>query len=268
MYILNNALKNIGRNKGRNILLMFIILAVIMASAISITINTTTGAIINDYKNRFGSEVSIDLDIEKLIGSSGSQSTQIELITKEQQYSFAESEFLRESIFTGSISVSPVGLKAVDEAEGVGSIISSDEGIDASDFKIPTTVIKGFSETDADDFEKGLRRIVEGKMFADDGECVISKQFAELNGLDVGDEITVETSVTGDDNTLTLKISGIFEDNTMLGVETLFKSALTNRNNEILVDTEDLFGMPLFESAGSLSVKYYLKDPSMLEAFK
>lgn len=50
MYILGNAVKNIGRNKGRNILMMVIIFAVILATAVSIIINTTTDAIISDWE--------------------------------------------------------------------------------------------------------------------------------------------------------------------------------------------------------------------------
>jgi len=59
MYILENAFLNIVKNKGRNILLGVIIFAVIATTVIGMAIYNTSASIIEDYKTRFGSEVSI-----------------------------------------------------------------------------------------------------------------------------------------------------------------------------------------------------------------
>lgn len=67
MYVIQNAIKNVGRNKGRNILMAVIIFAIMLTTAVSIIINTTTGTIIEDYKSRFGSEVNITFDTNQTI---------------------------------------------------------------------------------------------------------------------------------------------------------------------------------------------------------
>ena len=66
MYILQNAWKNIGRNKGRNILMAVIILAIIATSGVALIINSTASGIIDNYRQRFGSEVTISPNIEML----------------------------------------------------------------------------------------------------------------------------------------------------------------------------------------------------------
>ena len=66
MYILQNALQNIGRNKGRNILVGLVLLAIIATTVICLVITNTTEAIIADYKTRFGAEVFLSPDIARL----------------------------------------------------------------------------------------------------------------------------------------------------------------------------------------------------------
>ena len=63
-------LENIGRNKGRNILMGIIILVTITVSIVSLCINNTTTSIIDDYKSRFGSEVTIIPDMTKVMSMS------------------------------------------------------------------------------------------------------------------------------------------------------------------------------------------------------
>ena len=59
MYILKNAFKNLCRNKGRNFLVGIILFLIILGISVSIIINTTTNAIIDNYKQRFGCNVLI-----------------------------------------------------------------------------------------------------------------------------------------------------------------------------------------------------------------
>jgi len=66
MYILQNALQNIGRNRGRNILIGLVMLAIIATTVICLVITNTAEAIINDYKTRFGAEVFLSPDIARL----------------------------------------------------------------------------------------------------------------------------------------------------------------------------------------------------------
>ena len=95
MYILINAIKNLGRNKGRNALMAIIIFAIILAAAVSIIINTTTSAIIADHKARFGSEVSISANFDKLrdpeVGAA------YEPLTQAQRVEYGRSEYLQKT---------------------------------------------------------------------------------------------------------------------------------------------------------------------------
>ena len=59
MYILQNALKNLVRNKGRNLMIGAIIFVIILTTVVSLIINNTSSAVIEDYKERFASEVRI-----------------------------------------------------------------------------------------------------------------------------------------------------------------------------------------------------------------
>ena len=79
MYIFKNAMKNIYRNKGRNILIGIIILGIIVSTVVAFSINTTTDEIIKDYKNRFGSEVTLAPDMEKLMNQSEDKTGKIAL---------------------------------------------------------------------------------------------------------------------------------------------------------------------------------------------
>jgi putative ABC transport system permease protein len=94
---------------------------------------------------------------------------------------------------------------------------------------------------------------------------MISKQFAELNKLKVGDNLDIVR--TGNNKELTLKIVGIFEDNTMLGAENnqyMQKNPVLNRNNEILtgIDTVKEFG------ASYVDASFFLNSPDDLSAFE
>lgn len=61
MYIIKNAFINLFRNRGRNVMMGIIIFVVIVLSGTSIIIHSASNAIIDDYKNRFGSEVSLNV---------------------------------------------------------------------------------------------------------------------------------------------------------------------------------------------------------------
>ena len=140
MYILQNALKNVARNRGRNILTGSIILAVIVTTVISLIINTASGAIIEDYKARFGTKVFINPDTSRVSVMSGQKSEQT--VPLPVVYAaIAGSDCLMSadlSCRVPSISDSLVGLG---ENSGGGAIpVSSDGGSFA---KSPTMNVHG-----------------------------------------------------------------------------------------------------------------------------
>lgn len=98
MYLIVNAIKNPGRNKGRNLLIAAIILLLVVSATLCMVINTTTGSILSDYKNRFGADVSIDRDYEKI-----QKSGQKELLdpTNRRLVSFGKSNYLQKANYEG-----------------------------------------------------------------------------------------------------------------------------------------------------------------------
>lgn len=269
MYILKNAIKNIFRNKGRNILVAVILFAVILTTVVSIIINTTTREIIDDYKTRFGTEVSIALDYRNLPeGGAG-----FEELTLEKQMEFSESDLLANTIFMASI---PLRLM---EMEAVPGSVPDDafmlEG--ASSENIPNAMLDGSSmEALSGDFESGDRTLINGEIYTNLNEVIISQQLAEQNGLKVGDSFDVKgvgNLQGGDSSIIRLTITGIFEDLTMLAFENnpdIQYASMGNRNNQILTSFETVTQPALIspEMRTPFSVIFVLKDASMLDAFK
>lgn len=256
MYILKNAFKNLTRNKGRNLLIGFITLAIIIAVSASIVINTTVESITKDYKTRFGAEVSLYFDYEK-----SKQYSNLQNPTAELTMDIGKSELLQKTNYEATITVVLNELKALDEDAMGDNSISSSLGND----RLSTNArVKAYST--AEEFTNGKREIIEGRMFENKDECVISEEFAKLNGLSVGDKITVTNDNKKSLMPHALTICGIYADNTA-NMSPAFRHPLLNRGNEIVVSIETAFGMELFDDKGDLSATYFLKEPGLLEAF-
>lgn len=257
MYILKNAFKNLGRNKGRNLLVGLITLAIIIAVSASIVINTTVDSITKDYKTRFGAEVSLYFDYQK-----STQYSNLRHPTAEQKMDIGKSDLLQRTQYEATISVVLDELKALDgDATGNNSISSNFGGEQLS----MNARIKAYSS--AEEFDNGKRQIIEGRMFEKGNECIISKELAKLNGLSVGDKITVTNDDKDSLKPHTLVICGIYADNTA-NVSPAFKHPLLNRGNEIVTSIDTAFGMDLYDLKGELNATYFLKEPGLLDAFE
>ncbi|MGB8452649.1 MAG: ABC transporter permease [Anaerocolumna sp.] len=264
MYIIQNALINVVRNRGRNILLGIIIFAIITTTVITLCINNTASGIIDDYKTRFGSEVTISPDMQKVMKSGTSL---IPRISPEQRKSFAESEYIKEYKLTANAGICGKNIKAVDEGEGSGSKTTGIAGGE-SGFINPTMQLLG---NQFDDFQKGLREITDGKMPENDNECIVSRELAELNNLSVGDVIEVTASLYTDDIvirnvTYTLTVTGIYFDATE--EYGMFVNPYLNRRNEILTTFETVINVAEADENGlTVGSRYFLKNPDLLAEF-
>lgn len=273
VYIIANAVKNIGRNKGRNFLMVFIVFTIILTTTVSIIINTTTSAIIKDYKARFGSEVSISADSAKLQNRKTAEN--FKQLTAQQQISFGESDLLQSSNLSATIDISPRKLLSMSESERDNLISSFLSGATRADgTKMPEVVamkakIIATDNTEVNnDFKSGTRKINSGKMYENLNECIVSEQYANLNNITVGDTIEVDSIYKDDPMTHSLTVTGIFMDNTMLGTDPDEITAMLNRNNEILTNFETAIGMEMFNEFGKVSAQYFLKDPAQLPAYE
>lgn len=271
MYMISNAIKNIGRNKGRNILLAMILFVIIFTASVAITINSATSSIIDDYKSRFGSEVFLLLDSTKLKAGENPRN-----ITQKEYLSFGESDHLQKKVFTGYNSLVITNGKGVGEEESNGEVQmdSAGEG-EAKITAQPNMILMGYSDQNInDEFANGLRKIVEGKMASNNGEVIVSEKLASLNKWKVGSKIDMKTFTPKNVKLAvsdTVTISGIYRNN---NTELQSYSAATNRNNEVITTLDIFMALKVnqAENPGAeqpyLSATYYLKDPKKLEAFQ
>ena len=281
MYILNNALKNLFRNKGRNVLLA-IIIAVLSCTAAAIIINSTSDGIIEDYKNKFGSEVFIQANQEKQnqLLSSGKYDPSDFNISNDVYEKLAQSEHIKNAVMSSSFRGFSETIKSLDQQEDAPTDTGDMNVIGigpngnqiSSNSKIPNlNILGGLTDAGAKEFENETRRIIEGKFAENDGEAVISQEFAELNNLNVGDVMQIKNlSDIENSATLDLTVSGIYFD----GVESEdygFKHPMLNRKNEIITTYNTLknYNDEVKKDSDVIAIdaKYYLKSPELVDAF-
>lgn len=274
MYIIQNALKNLARNKGRNLLVGIITFFLILSTTVALAINSTTNEIIKDYKTRFGSKISFQVDFDRLMAENANNQDgnmsfpTAPTITSEQYIQFADSEYLKTYQMDMLARIGIPKLEPVGGRKG-GAAFYGEDGEEQAALSYDAKLL-AYSGTDSlPDFTDGLRKIVEGDMFTKSNECLISTDFANLNSLTVGDSFSV-TEVMGRKE-VTLTISGIYADatqatpNTVEGVISL-DGASANRRNEILVNMgtmEQCFDVKNF----TVHAEYELKSPEYLNAF-
>lgn len=308
MYILQNALKNLVRNKGRNTLIGAIIFAIILTTVVALIINNTASAVIEDYKGRFGSEVLITPNMQRLqnAASGGTADGRARItrpeISAEQLIQFADSEYLKETIGTGSVTGNSTQIIAIDQTDGTET---SALGGQMARFArgIGNYTLLGDSWSD---FSEGLRSIESGRLPEEDGECVISMDLQEQNDIAVGDTLVFTTNmrIAAPDDLGAVNDGDIIELNgtaytvsasgfgavdlqreveyflTVVGVyndlteeysnpNMPITMAVMNRRNEILTTLGTLLAQRGVDESGvSVNVTYYLKDPDMLSAFE
>lgn len=278
MYILKNALKNLTRNKGRNSLIGIIMIAILSCTAISIIITTTSNGIIEDYKNKFGSEVFIQANQEKQNEkiANGTYNPKDFNIANEVYEALAKSQYVKDAIMSSSFRGYSDIIKALDQKEeqqsnmGGISVIGPNGGEISQNSKIPNlNVLGGLNPSGAKEFENGVRKIVDGKFVENDGDAAISEEFAKLNNLKVGDSLKIKNPNNIDDvYDLKLTISGIYYDGAK-GENVGFKHPMLNRKNEIITTYNTLKEYDKKVKADSVSIdaKYFLKDPDLLSDF-
>ncbi len=277
MYIFQNALKNIVRNRGRNILMGIIIFAIIVTTVVALIINNTASGIIDDYKARFGSEVTITPNMEKMKQQSqaemGGDKTAVRMqrppISPEQYVDFGDSEYILNSTYTAAIGVKSEGVTPMDADATEGKpVMMGREG--ANNFQPEMHLYGDLWQ----DFEDGDREIAEGRLVENKDECVISTDLAELNNISVGDIITLDGMLTDEEGnthniTYTLTVVGTFYDTTEEYSNSMFKNSYMNRRNEILADFDTVLApMNSGQRGVEITATYYLKNPDMIENFR
>ncbi len=280
MYLLENALFNILKNRGRNLLIGAIIFAVIVTTVIALMINSTTGGIIDDYKSRFGAEVQLAPNMEKIREEAMKNSTDgrvmitVPSIPPEQYIAFGKSEYLQGSIYTASAGVISNEIESVDAEKGGGSGMMMAGGPGMNQEDPPMQFMLSLQGNKLADFEAGTRELASGEIPDELNECIISTDLAELNSIQLGDtfsfagELRNPREGTKQSTAYTLKVVGTYYDATDEYQEGGMQNAFTNRRNEIIT-TYDTVIQEIKPDMNGIKVNatYYLKNPDLLDAF-
>jgi len=265
MYLFQNAIKNLSRNKGRYLLVGGIITVILIAVVVSAMINSTTDEIIKDYVDRFSARVYLtqDLSIVGFLPPGEDGFIHVPELTTEELLMFADSEYLARALLTGQISANSDSLRFIDEGTGT----QNPHPAFAND-PIANCGIFGYSDVSLiEEFKVGSREIYDGNIFENLGECIISKEFSELNNLSIGDTIFL-FNIWDTGHKLTLTVSGIYLDRTNAQPYGSNAGAVNNRRNDILVSYETLTATKTSESYIYTKAEYYLKSPDFGEAFE
>ena len=290
MYIIKNALVSISRNKGRNLLIGIIVIVISCAAAVTLAIRNSATALIESYENQYEVTATIGINRENMRGQMKMDRNMSEEAREEQKENmndifktassitiedikkYGDSKYVKDYYYQISIGVNS------NDIEKASSQMSSNENfmgggmkpggrenfqnISSSDF----TLI-GYSSLSAmEDFISGKYSITDGEISEDlEKNCVINSELATLNDIEVDDEITF-VDPDDEDNTITLTVTGIFEETSDISESMgMFTSSanmiITNTNvvEELTKENEEM--------NKSITPTFILKDKTIIEAF-
>ena len=277
MYLIGHALKNIVRNKGRYLLIGIVLIVSFMSITVSAMIHFTTAAVIDDYSDRFGASVYFTPDLRKLFMIMEPDENGMyhnPEITTDQYIVFSKSDAVKSTRFQGSRQTYSDGLIGLDQGGEERSLASDNwnsfTGADSHDTQpqrqAPNTTVLGYSDSSMmEDFTLGLRELDEGSFFAAPGECMVSRDFADLNDLKLGDSFDLQDVNSTEVAPLHLTVCGIYLDITTPQPNGS-DWAVNNRRNEILTGfstLEDHSTCGLYVTA-----VYYLTSPDLAPEFE
>lgn len=267
MYLLANALKNLLRNKGRNILIATVTLAIIISTVVTLTIANASAKIIEDMRLQMGSKVNISLDLmaQYQSGQGAGNNTALSI---NDYLSYAKSSYLDKSIFNVQVPMYSSTVFAIDD-ESKGQ--SEWQGQDGTSSKAATMMLVGNSDpsTMADFGTK--RNIIDGKMFSGLDECIISSELANLNGIHVGDKISIDSSFKPVQN-YNLTVTGIYSDETDAYTNQMYQQRglfVYNQRNQVITSYDTVMAKGYKTDEGiDFKADYYLKNPDDLSKFE
>lgn len=277
MYLIRHALKNIGRNKGRYLLIGTILIVMLVSITVSTMIHYTTEAVIDDYSDRFGASAYFTPDLRKLFALTEPDEYGMYRnpeITTEQYIVFSKSDTVKNALFQGSRQTYSDQLTGLDQGGEEKTYASDswnlfspkDPHAEKPQRQAPNTTVCGYSDFSMmEEFESGLRQLDEGRFFEISGECMVSRDFADLNGLKLGDSLDLQDVNHTEVAPIHLEICGIYLDVTTPqpgGTDW----AVNNRRNEILTSFSTLEEHSI--DGLNITAVYYLKSPDSASEFE
>jgi len=97
------------------------------------------------------------------------------------------------------------------------------------------------------EFGNNARQIIEGRMFQNPHEAIVSREFAELNNLSIGDIVEFASFDLAVTDIIRMELVGIYSDTTReFAPHITIPTPTFNRRNEIITTTDTLFYHPQF----------------------
>ncbi len=260
MYILKNALKSINRSTGRNILIGIIVFVISISACIGLSIRQAAENTREDTLSSMSVTATISFDRQSMMNDMGAPGEfdrdnfkdkmgEMESLSLDEYKVYAKAQTVKDFYYSltasldGSEGFEPVTTETESDTatdNGFGNMPGGMKGgrFGASgDF----TVIGYSGEAAMTDFINGTASITDGEIFSEgteDYNCVISKELATFNGLEVGSSVIL-TNPNSETETYTLNVVGIYDD--------------TSANT----DTEfSMFGSASFDPANKIYMSY------------
>lgn len=264
MYILKNALQNLFRNAGRNLLTAAIFLLVITMSCVALVVYNGAGSIAEQYKDRLSTEVLLNVDDRKISEAAGEDDAfRRPALTDELIQKLAASPYLKKTVYSAQMEAIADGLKYSNPVEK-RDIEMQRAGEDRVKTRLPQYYLNGFEDvSQAEAFQSGKAKLIEGAFPTAENECVISDTLAELNGLKPGDTFRAKSIYYTDKQGRTLeemdlKVSGVYHRDYDEGEMNIDSDIFTKYR--LLTDPRYTYE-PVFQAS------FFLKDPKDLDAF-
>ncbi len=264
-YIFKNAFKAIARNKGRNILIGIIVMVIACACAVTLSIRNSANKLVEAYENKYNVEASLTYNREKLMENISADAdsaeerieafNDIEPITVDEINTYGKSDYVSYYYYTYNVGMNSDDIDtATEEIAKVNTSTTTTRKPGPGGFGGGSTTTKrteiiqnmgtsgdftlvGYSSYEGmTDFVNGSYTITDGEVSDDftSNDCVINSELAELNDLEVGDTITLQ-SVNDDDLTYDLVITGIFTDSSDATSD--MRSMYSSSVNKIITNT-------------------------------
>lgn len=284
---------------GKSLLMILLVVSVLIVGMSTIFTNLDAAGVVKKAETENTDEhpytiateiikdnlVSIDLDakmMEELGLENYLYSGTLPKVTTKDYKSFVNSEYVDSYNY---FLYMPVFV------EDYNPIMDPDE-LDPEIYGWGNTVYASDTSSISDEFDDGIRKIIEGEVFKESNECIISDKYAELNSLKVGDTLEISDEFYGINNK-TLTITGIYTDSTpddapywrrysnnqniinqvldhnlLLYSENAPRPRTDIHSNDIYVSYETIQNLPMFEIRSVNEISIYLKDANTVNLYE
>ncbi len=274
MYIFKNAWISIWRNKGRNILICIIIIAIAASCTISLAINNSATKLIKSYQDSYEITASLTVNRGAFMENLKNQESDmdsirknfnnIESLTLEEIKNYGDSDYVSRYTYTESIDVNAKKLEKAtnDMPNNRGNKGNKLDGTEPPDF-----TLLGYNCKEAmQNFINNTYEMADGIIDEnfENPSCIINKELAEINDIEVQDEITI-VNPNDTSKKYVLTVTGIFEDKESSEGMNLF----SNSANTIITNTSVVENIYKDDEELKLQVTptYYLTSNLVVDNF-